>query len=88
MSSPPVQANLQVKADNSCNWRCCFGNNAKAKEQDSPQSQSYNSHTTVEKITTVIHEHHHKPPLKRSPESAFREVKIVHLDKDGNPIHR
>lgn len=66
MSLPPLSANLQVKADHSCNWRCCFG----CKDHtESPRNLRPDSLTDIEetthKVTRIFHHHGSHTPTPR-----------------------
>lgn len=57
MALPPLSANLQVKADHSCNWKCCFG----CKDPKTPPGtpKSFSETETTEKVQQVVHRHWH-----------------------------
>jgi hypothetical protein len=74
--SAPLQANLEVKASNSCNeWTCCFGSKEK-------QQESFDSTVTTEKVTTVVHEHKHTPQSS----VCLRRLSSVYLDSPEHSL--
>lgn len=62
-SIPSATLKIDVNADHSCNWRCCFG----CKKQAVEPSPRYSSDVSVtetetrEKVTHVVETHFHKP---------------------------
>lgn len=65
-SIPSATLKVDVKADHSCNWRCCFG----CKNQVEEASPKYSSDVSVtetetrEKVTHVVETHFHNPQPK------------------------
>lgn len=61
MISPIPPLHVKVKADHSCNWKCCFG----CRDQETSDSTRAHPNTpdsVVERTQHVVEKHWHKSP--------------------------
>lgn len=76
MAVPPLSANIQIQADHSCNWHCCFGCKEPKTPVNSPSSRTEIEEDIVHRVTKVYHSH--KMPRvdtsQMSPEDPGSEI--------------